>query len=237
MFKEKYIVNSNDIDSTLQIRLSSLMRYMQDTATNHADKIKIGHNELEKDRNIWVVIRMELEVNRLPNLDEEFIVTTHPGKNNSFMFPRYFQVYDKHNNLLLNASSTWVVINYDTRRVVINPFKDRKLPEEEDKNDLPLPEKVTGEAKELIETRRAKYSEVDMNGHINNTRYVDYILDLHDSKFHQENMVKSLLINFDKEILEGDNIELYSNKSNPEIVHGLVNDTNSFSAKVEYKKR
>ena len=237
MFKEKYVVNSNDIDSTLQIRLSSLMRYMQDTATNHADKIKIGHNELDKDRNIWVVIRMRLDVNRLPKLDEEFIVTTHPGKNKSFLFPRYFQVYDKHNNLLLNASSTWVVLNYDTRKVVINPFKDRKLPEEEDKHDLPLPEKVPGEAKNLIETRRAKYSEVDMNGHINNTRYVDYILDLHDSKFHQEKMVSSILINFDKEIMEGDNIELYSNSTEPEVIHGLVNGQNSFSAKVEYKKR
>lgn len=237
MFKEKYVVNSNDIDSTLQIRLSSLMRYMQDTATNHADKIKIGHSELEKDRNIWVVIRMQIEVNRLPKLDEEFIVTTHPGKSKSFLFPRYFQVYDKHNNLLLNASSTWVVLNYDTRKVVINPFKDRKLPEEEDKHDLPLPEKVPGEAKNLIETRRAKYSEVDMNGHINNTRYVDYILDLHDSKFHQEKMVSSILINFDKEIMEGDNIELYSNNTEPEVIHGLVNGQNSFSAKVEYKKR
>ena len=214
MFKEKYIVNSNDIDSTLQIRLSSLLRYMQDTATNHADKIKIGHKDLEKDRNIWVIIRMFLEVNRLPKLDEEFIVTTHPGKNKSFLFPRYFQVYDKHNNLLLNASSTWVVINYNTRKVVINPFKDRKLPEEEDKYDLPLPEKVTGESPTLIETRRAK-----------------------DSKFHREKMVSSMLINFDKEIMEGDNIELYSNSAEPEIIHGKVNEQNSFSAKVTYKQR
>ena len=237
MYKEKHIVTSNDVDSSLQIRLSSLLRHMQDTATNHADKIKFGHNELIKDRNIWVIIRMQLKINRLPNLDEEFVITTHPGKSKAFMFPRYFQVFDKHNNLLLNASSTWVVMNYDTRKVVINPFKDRKLPEEENNLDLPLPEKVVREAKSLVETRQAKYSEVDQNGHINNTRYVDYILDMHNSSFHKEKMVSSLLINFDKEIKEGDLIELYSNNEEPEVIHGLVDKKNSFSALVEYKSR
>lgn len=237
MFKEKHVVTSNDVDSSLQIRVSSLLRHMQDTATNHADKIKFGHNELGKDNHIWVIIRMQLEINRLPVLDEEFYITTHPGKAKAFMFPRYFQVYDKHNNLLLNASSTWVVLNYETRKVVINPFKDRKLPEEEDKNDLALPEKVLGESPALVETRKAKYSEVDMNGHINNTRYVDYILDLHDSEFHKKKMVKSLLVNFDKEIKEGDLISLYSNNQEPEIIHGLVDGQVSFAAKVEYKDR
>lgn len=237
MFKEKHIATSNDVDSSLQIRVSSLLRHMQDTATKHADKIKFGHNELEKDNFIWVIIRMQLEINRLPVLDEEFYITTHPGKSKAFMFPRYFQVYDKHNKLLLNASSTWVVLNYETRKVVINPFKDRKLPEEEDKNDLPLPEKVFGESPVLVEIRKAKYSEVDMNGHINNTRYVDYILDLHDSEFHKKKMVKSLLINFDKEIKEGDLISLYSNNQEPEIIHGLVDGQVSFAAKVEYKER
>lgn len=237
MFKEKHVVTSNDVDSSLQIRVSSLLRHMQETATNHADKIKFGHNELGKDNHIWVIIRMQLEINRLPALDEEFYITTHPGKAKAFMFPRYFQVYDKHNNLLLNASSTWVVLNYETRKVVINPFKDRKLPEEEDNKDLALPEKVLGESPTLVETRKAKYSEVDMNGHINNTRYVDYILDLHDSEFHKKKMIKSLLINFDKEIMEGDLISLYSNNQEPEIIHGLVDGQVSFAAKVEYKDR
>ena len=237
MFKEKHVVTSIDVDSSLQIRLSSLLRHMQDTATNHASKIKFGHNELSKDRHIWVIIRMQLEINRLPKLDEEFFITTHPGRAKAFMFPRHFQIYDKHNNLLLNASSTWVVLNYDTRKVVLNPFKDRKLPEEECNIDLPLPEKVLGESPVLVETRRAKYSEVDQNGHINNTRYVDYILDMHDSEFHKKKMVSSLLVNFDKEIKEGDLISLYSNNSEPEIVHGLVDNQVSFAAKITYKDR
>lgn len=237
MFEERFIVNSNDIDGNLDIRLSSLTRYMQQVATDHAEKIKLGHKELSKDHLIWVVIRMEMHINRLPKLDEEFYVSTHPGENKAFLFVRHFQVYDKHHNLLASVSSSWVVLNYDTRKVVIKPFDSKKMVAEVCKYDIPLPEKITGEANELIETRKARYSEVDMNGHINNTRYVDYVLDLHDTDFYKTYQISKININFDKEIKEGELIELYSNKSNPELVVGKINGQTSFSARVEYNNK
>ena len=237
MFEEKFMVTSNDVDKNLEIRLSNLTRYMQQVATDHANKLKIGHNDLAKDRLVWVIIRTRLEINRLPKMDEIFYVSTHPGKTKMFLYPRYFQIYDEKHNLLVSASSTWVIINYDTRKVVMHPFDDRKLPEESSKEDIELPEKVIGEANSLVDTRRAKYSEVDMNGHINNTRYLDYILDSHDSSFHEKHAIKSFLINFDKEIMEGDQIELFSNGELTEIVHGKVAGQDSFSAKIEYVER
>ena len=237
MFSEKFIVQSTDIDHNLEIRLSALLRYMQDVATNHASKIKIGHEVLSKDRNIWVIVRMEMRINRLPKLDEEFIVSTHPGAATPMLFPRFFEIYDKHKKLLVSVSSSWVVINYDTRRIVLKPFKDRVLPSEIDKDDIPLPEKISGDASELVDTRKARYSEVDMNGHINNTHYIDYILDTHLSSYYNDYRVSKLIINFDKEIMDGDEIYLYSNKSNPEIIIGKVDGHNSFVSEIEFVKR
>ena len=237
MFEEKFIVNSNDIDGNLDIRLSSLTRYMQQVATDHAETIKLGHKELSKDRLMWVVIRMEMHINRLPKLDEEFYVSTHPGETKAFLFVRYFQVYDKHHKLLASVSSSWVILNYDTRKVVIKPFEGKKLVSEVNKDDIALPEKITETANELIESRKARYSEVDMNGHINNTRYVDYILDLHNTDYFKEYRISKILINFDKEIKEGEIIDLYSNNSNPEIVVGKINGQNSFVSRIEYIRK
>ena len=236
MFEEKFVVTSNDIDKKLEIRLSNLTRFMQQVATDHADKLKIGHKDLEKDHLMWVIIRTELDIYRLPKLDEEITISTHPGETKMFLYPRYFQVYDKHHKLLVSASSTWVMVNYDTRKLVYHPLKDKILPAESSEDDIPLPEKVIGDANTLVETRVAKYSEVDMNGHINNTRYLDYVLDLHHSEFHEEHSIKSVLINYDKEIMEGDSIELYSNNELTEIVHGKVSGTNSFLCKIVYEK-
>ena len=236
MLKEKFMVTSNDIDGNLEIKLSSLTRYMQQVATDHANKIGFGHKQLGKERHIWVIIRMQMYINRLPKIDEEFYIATHPGESKSFLYFRHFEVYDSHNKLLAVASSSWVVLNYDTRKVVIRPF-DKPIPEETDKNDIPLPDKVVGEAPNLVDSRKARYSEVDMNGHINNTRYVDYIQDMHDTAFFKENRIGKILINFEKEIKEGDLINLYSNNDSPEIIIGKVEEHTSFAAKVEYVKR
>lgn len=236
MFKQKFVVTSNDIDGNLEIKLSSLTRYMQQVATDHANKIKFGHIELSKRGLMWVIIRMQMKIDRLPRLDEEFTISTHPGKDNGFLFFRHFQIYDKNNKLIATSSSSWVVLNYETRKIVLKPF-DKKIPEETSKLDLPDPEKVVGEASLLADTRIARYSEVDMNGHINNTRYVDYIQDAKGTTFFKQNRISSILINFDKEIKEGDVVKVFSNKSNPEIIHGKVDDKDSFSAKVIYVKR
>ena len=237
MFEKKFMVTSNDVDKNLEIRLSNLTRYMQQVATDHANLLNIGHKDLVKERQVWIIIRTLLKINRLPKMDEEFYVSTHPGKTKMFLYPRYFQVYDKDHNLLVNASSTWVIINYDTRKVVMHPLSDKTLPQEEFEGDIELPEKVLGDPNVLVETRKAQYSEVDMNGHINNTRYIDYVLDLHDSSFHEKYQIKSFLINFDKEIMEGEKVELFSNQSLSEVVQGKVNGQSSFLAKVEYEER
>ncbi len=237
MYSEKYVVSSTDIDGNLEIKLSALLRYMQEVATVHASKLKIGHKELFKQHKIWVVVRMDIKINRLPKVDEEFIVSTHPGEMTSFTFPRYFEVYDKHHHLLVSASSLWVIVDYDTRRIMLKPFGNKVVPGEKDKDDIALPEKIKEYASILVEQRKARYSEVDMNGHINNTHYFDYALDTHQSSFYKENKITSFLINFDKEIMDGDVVEIYNNNSNPEVIQGKVNGQNSFTAKITSEPR
>ena len=239
MHLKKYKVLSTDVDSNLEMRISTLTRYMQDVATEHVDKYHFGHDELVKENNIWVVVRMEMKINRLPKLDEEIVICTHPGITKAFMFPRYFKVLDKHKNVLVSVSSIWVVTNYETRKIILRPFGDRKLLEETDKDDLPLPEKISNldSATELVDTRKARYSEMDMNGHINNTHYIDYILDTHDFEFYKKHKVTRIRINYEKEILNNDNMYIYSNKSNPEVIVAKVNDQGSFFASVEYEDR
>ena len=237
MYFEKRIVLSTNIDSNQEIRLSALLRYMQDVATNHVDKLHFGHVELEKNNLIWVVARTDLVIHRLPKIDEEITLYTHPGETKGFMFTRFFQVYDKHKNLLVSVSSIWVVLDYSSRKIMLHPFGERKLPEEVSEDDIPLPAKISGEATKLVDQRKARYSEVDMNGHINNTHYLNYILDTHSFDFFKNNKLTSVSINYEKEVLPGDVMDIYSNEENPEIIQGRINNQLSFIAKVTYTSR
>ena len=237
MYSQKFTVLSTDIDNNLEIRLSAFLRYMQDVATEHANRLKIGHKELLERRLIWVIVRMDLNINRLPRVDEEFIVSTHPGEMTSLTFPRYFEVYDKHHHLLVSAASIWLIINYDTRKIVLKPFGDKVVPGESDVDDISLPNKINESASIKVGERKTRYSELDMNGHINNTHYFDYVLDTHESTFYKKNKIAFFSINFDKEIKDGEVVELYSNQSNPEIIQGKVNGVNSFIAKITFEPR
>lgn len=237
MYKEKFVVQKDEVDSFGEIRISKLMWHMQNVAGEHAIKLKIDRDILMKDNNIWVVVRYDMKINRLPKLKEKYVITTHPGETKGFMFPRFFQVYDKHGNLLVNISSTWVVVNFDTRRIILRPFKDIILPVEHDPNDLELPTKINEEATNLVCKRLTKESELDINIHINNTFYYDYILETHDIEFYKENKVSRILLNYEKEITHPSGIEIYSNKNNPEVIIGKVDGNPSFLAKVEFIKR
>lgn len=237
MYSEKFVVKPDETDSLGEIKISKLMWHIQNVAVEHAKILKIDRDTLMKDNNIWVVVRYDMKISRLPKLKEKYIISTHAGETKGFMFPRFFQVYDKHKNLLVNISSTWVVVNFDSRRIILRPFKDRTFSFESESFDLEMPSKVNEEATNLVTKRLTKESELDVNIHINNTFYYDYILNTHDEEFYKENRVSRILLNYEKEITHPSEIKIYSSKSNPEIVIGKVNDNISFLSKVEFVKR
>ena len=180
---------------------------------------------------------MEVVIYRTPSLDEEVLFTTHPGETKSFIFPRYFEVYDKKGKLIIAVSSSWVLIDKNTRKVVLKPESMVKIKGEKDKNDLELPAKVVGDATNLVEEKSVKYTEIDLNGHLNNTSYIEYILNTHDEAFYKSHRIKRININYDKEIRSGDKVSLYTNNSFPEIIKGKVGEVNHFTAELEYEER
>ena len=237
MYKEKIQVTSNDVDQNLELKLSSLFKFLQEVASNQADSVHAGHWDLFKHNMLWVVLRMDVQIYRTPLLDEMLTVGTHPGEMKSFIYPRLFEVRDSKNNVIIKASSIWTIIDKNTRRVVLKPGELFLVKGSSEKDDLPLPMKVDGKASNLIYQRLVRYSDIDLNGHLNNTQYVSFILDSHDDEFYKHHRPKRIEICYDKEIRMGALVDIYSDNNNPEVIRGDVNGVNHFSAKIEYEER
>ena len=237
MYKEKIKITSIDVDNNFELKLSSLFKIMQEVASNHVESLNAGHYDLLKHNLLWVVIRIEVKIYKTIKLDDIITVTTHPGEQKSFIFPRYFQIYDKKGELLVNSSSMWAVIDKDTRKVVLRPQSIKAVKAESNKNDLPLPLKVNIGEVSPVDERVVRYSNVDINGHLNNTQYVEFIVDTHDLDFYKHHRLCRININYDKEIKFGDKVTILSNKEEKEIIVGKVNDENRFSAEIEYEER
>lgn len=237
MYKEKIKISSIDIDQNLELRLSNLFKYFQIVGSNHIEKLGVGHQDLFDHNLLWVVIRLEAKIYRTPKLDEVVTFTTHPGENRSFVFPRFYEVYDSKGKLMVSASSMWALIDKTTRKVVIKPEGIKSIKGEKHKDDIPLPEKVTGEASFLVNKRKTVYSDIDLNGHLNNTKYIEFMLDTHEPDFYKTHRIKSINVNYDKEIKFGDEVSLFSNGKEVEVIKGKVGDVNHFTAEFEYEKR
>ena len=131
----------------------------------------------------------------------------------------------------------WCIIDKTTRRVVLKPSEFDVVKPEHNKDDMEMPEKVSGDSLSLVDTRKVRYTEIDLNGHLNNTEYIEFMLDTHEVDFYKKNRITSILINYDKEIKAGEVVELYSNKNEPEVIRGTVDGVNRFTASITYERK
>lgn len=237
MYKEKILVTSNDVDHHLKLKISSLFKFLQQVSTNHSEALKIGRAQTSDLGMNWVITRMAVKIYSLPELNEEVTVVTHPGETMKFLYPRFYQVYDKKGRLLVSSSSIWAVINSSTRHLIPKPFGDRVFKGETSKDDIPLPEVVRLEDVDSKETRKVRYSDIDLNGHLNNTKYIEYMIDLFDTDFYNKYQVSNILINYQKECHDNDEVALYRNDKEHCSIKGEVDGGLSFLATIDFKKR
>ena len=237
MYAKKLLIGSNDVDQFLELKLSSFFKMMQDIATEHAEELDIGKKQTIDKGLYWVITRFSIDIINMPKYLENVTLKTYPGNNMRFVFPRYFLLEDKDGHPLIKVSSVWMVLRKDNHQPCLNPFDGRIFPEEHLPDELPLPSKCSGEASSLIETRKVRYSDIDLNGHLNNTKYIDYIIDIHDSEFYKKNRIRHFLINYDKELMDNDSLSLFSNLDNPEVIKGVVNDKPAFMVNITYTER
>lgn len=236
MIIKEYNIESSDIDPNHELKLSSLFRMMQDAATDAVHALGHGLKAMENDNLMWVITRHELEIYRNFKFTEKVVVKTYAGKDMLFIFPRYFQIENEKGEILMRASSTWCVLSSLNRKVVTKPFGNEKFPLEHLDGELELPIKIQCPLLNKNEDRIVRYSDVDLNGHLNNTKYIEYVLDLHSLDFLNSHQIKRFVINYEHEAKYGDVISFSSNFNNDvEYINGKINNVNVFDVMIEFK--
>lgn len=236
MFSRKYTVDTTHTDANFNLKISSLFYMFQDVATAHVEELGLGKDKVIDKGMYWVITRYSVSINKLPKYLENIVVKTYPGNDMKFIFPRYFKVENESGEVLITASSTWVILNKLTHKIVLHPFNNFHVSPVHLIDEEPLPGKVAFIESNNVMERRVHFTDLDLNCHLNNTKYIDYIIDMHDLDFYCKKEIKHLTINFDREIKMDEKVMLSEQYLNDtEIVIGQVNGENAFSAEVLYK--
>lgn len=174
---ETFKLRTAHCDVFRKLRLSELFNRFQEIAIADTEEHGMGRDKTLDRGLLWVVTGYRLDVDRLPDYDETVTLESWAGKTMHVFFPRYFRMRDAEGKILLQASSLWVLIDGSTRKVVFPEEAGVHMEEVKVDDCPPIPRapKIGETPVEVPFT--VTYSVLDLNGHMNNTRYFDAVQD------------------------------------------------------------
>ena len=236
-YKEEVEISSTNIDLNLECKLSELFLYFQDLAGKHSDILGSGRKNTTEKGLIWVITRFDVEITRMPRYGEKVTFTTYPGDSNPVFYYRHFYIEDEKGNVIIKANSLWTILNKETHQLVKDAFGDKKLPKVHLDNELSAPQKIQIEEGEYSYSKTIRYSDIDLNAHLNNTRYIELIQDAFDLSFYKEKSLKKFSINYMQEFKALDKVDIYVTKDNPYVITGKKDDKIHFISRIEFTNR
>jgi medium-chain acyl-[acyl-carrier-protein] hydrolase len=216
VYESTYNVGSRETDVFGMCRTSSLMGFLQDTATSHSLELGVPRETMMEHYNaFWMIARLWYELKRPIWSGEDILVKTwHRGVGGALIY-RDFDIYSG-DEIIGEAVSLWVVADYSSRSI-LRPNSIKELNEslspdsvkEKTLSKLKMPKDL-----KQLGSHTVKYSDMDINGHMNNIRYTDIACDAIGFEKEKGNYIKKLEINYSAECFCGEKILIHGIKKN-----------------------
>ena len=207
MFKahsETFVVRATDCDIHRRMRPAALFIAMQEGGERHAFSLGFGYDAMMARGLFFVLARIHIRFERAPRCGEKVVHTTWPGMSNRFFCPRYHTFTLEDGTPLASAGALWVILDTEKRKIVSPKSADLPFP---DTSDIPAPIDLPTRLPQLGEaaltfTRTPVYSDYDINGHVNNTRYIGWLCDALGNDVLSDRYLCDLVAGYEKEIRE-----------------------------------
>ena len=239
-FSKNYTITCYEADANQLMRPTAMLDLMQEAANVNASTLGFGYDEMMNSNTAWVLSRIHVKFLNTPKWREEVnLKTWHKGVSKLF-YLRDFVLSDKEENPMVLATTSWLIIDMNTRRLVRNSdlaLSDTAMHAIETPADKVLvPVDIEPE---LVRKHPVTWSEIDTNGHVNNVKYVVWAIDAVKQEDIKERPLKELLINYDAEVMPGDVVKISRVRQETEegvtyYITGKVSDKQNFSVKLVF---
>ena len=173
IYQKEYTLLSTDVDLFQRLRLSRLFTWMQEAAIAHTTELGMGRDKTLDKGLLWIITLTRTEIERLPVYDEPVTLRSWPGKTMHMFFPRYSTLTDASGQVLVRSSMFWGLMDQSTRHLVFPEDHGIEIEGDSAPAPLPLPAPLKMPPAAQTGTFTVPYSYIDLNGHMNNTRYLD----------------------------------------------------------------
>jgi medium-chain acyl-[acyl-carrier-protein] hydrolase len=211
VWTETVQVRAYDCDFLDRWKPVSMLQSMQEVANKHATSLGLGFDDMTSQNQAWVLSRIKVRFFEMPLNGETITIKTFPkGIQQKIFFTRDFLLTNNLGKVVAAASTAWLVIDYQARRMLLPSSLKVELPItpglvglDEPLEKISLPEKMD-DLWDVV----ASYSTVDIMGHVNNTRYIEWATDCFSIAHFEAHHLDWLQINYTNEVKPGEHVKL-----------------------------
>ncbi len=208
-YREEHRVFMRECDRFRRMKPSAMLTLFQDASEALTERWGVGLGAMIKQGAIWVAAKLSYDVTRLPIHEEEIVVRSWAGRGLMTVCPFYCRIEDNAGNIMVDGVSLWVLADMESRSMMNSKLPKIQLPSPLPEDErLPLLPSVRRPDSWETSVRRVMFSETDINQHLTNTRYLDWMTDLTNSGFHREHPLKGISMEYREEIGPDEEVEL-----------------------------
>lgn len=235
-FEKEYELRTSDFTCNNKLQPASVLDLFQTVAGEHANELGCGFDNMIDKSMLWVVIRTKFKILKDAEFFSKIRVKTWPLPPSRVSFQREYLIENQKGEPLVKGTSEWVVMHSAERRLVVTKdvyplqkFCTEKMFEERTQKLRDF------EADDTCYTLCPGFSQLDMNNHVNNTKYANYVLDA--CNFKDNELIEEFQIDFKHEVHADSELKILTKREENSIfAKGLnENDEIMFSCKINLK--
>ncbi|AXQ78453.1 acyl-[acyl-carrier-protein] thioesterase [Streptococcus chenjunshii] len=187
---------------------------------------------------VWIITEYDIEIERLPKYGEKIIIETEPTAYNKLFCYRDFTIYGESGDKIVVIHSVFVLMDYESRKVhqvvddIVAAYDVEKI-----KRILRGPKYTALENPEET-VYRVRYFDLDLNGHVNNSKYLEWMYDVIDIDFLRRHIPQKINLKFVKEVHYGNDIISRIERDGLISRHEIISsDAVRAQARIEWKEK
>ena len=208
IYTQTFPVTSADTDRHGRLKASRILSFLQEVAGDHSAILGTDRDSLMRKGLFWAVIRHRVQITRLPGSGEKLTVQTWPMPTTRTAYPRSTVAYDEAGNECFRGISLWVLMDAESRAMVLPGKSGVTVSGMLTGSELATPGSMALQAAGQTMRRTVRYTDLDVNGHMNNCRYLDWVDDTLPGSFHETHSASEFTVNYLSEARESELLNL-----------------------------
>ena len=234
-YTETATVLNADADFRSLLKPSALLRYVEQVSADHARTFGMT-DQFFKDHGVaFLVGKQALKFDRVPQRAEKLTLLTRAEASRRGSVKRITTVTDAEGKQVAMVDCRWIVVSLAENRILREPgWTVEGFWNETVERELPLQLHKCREGLASAGEWTVRYSQCDLNGHLNNAFYLDLVCDALPLDVVRKGPVTFASINYHREVPMGETVEVfYAPSAEGWYIIGKHNGQTSFESYLE----